>query len=347
MSRRRTHIAIGVAAVLGLAVTDPVGATPTAESVRIAGPDRYETSHNVAASAWEGRTVNVAVLATGDAFADALASSYLAGALESPILLNGATSMDPGLPLALDAIGAEGVQVIGGTGAMSDQVLEDIERAGYTTTRLAGGNRFATARAVAEILPPEAIGEYNLRGRTAILANGLSFADALAAGPMSYSQGWPILLTTSDSLHAEAGAAIENLDIAHVIVVGGTAAVSDAVLGALNAVGVTTERLAGADRTITAHAIANFAVAELGYGAEDMIIARGDAFPDALPAAARGGDEVMPILLTVSNVEMGPSVAAFISDHVATMERIEVFGGTGAISEGIANRAQSLARGEP
>lgn len=343
MNRRRTLLGLLVAGV-ALAGVTPASATADATSVRLAGTNRYATSHGVAASAWADRETTVAVLATGDSFADALAANYLAGALQSPILLNGRAAMDGGLPGALEEIGAGGVTVIGGQAAISDDVVLELQEAGFESSRLAGGDRFATARAIAELLPVEAVGLFGDLGRTAILVNGYGFADALAAGPMSYSQGWPILLTPQDTLDTDAAAAIDSLDIQHVIIVGGTAAVSDDIATVLEALDLTVQRIAGEDRTITAQAVANFLVADLGYGGDDVVLARGDAFPDALSAGPRGGDELMPILLTPSSTDLGAAAAAFITEHKDQLDRIEVFGGTAAISEGVEDLAVSLAR---
>jgi putative cell wall-binding protein len=346
MSRPRLRLAAVFAAGAIVTGATSVSAAPDAAAIRLAGDNRYETAATVAASAFADGDTTIAIVATGESFADALAANYLAGALHSPILLTPGGTMDPGLPGALDAIGATGVEVIGGDGAISDAVTAEIEDAGYQASRVAGQTRFETAKAIAELLPPEAIGEHLDFGRTAIIVNGLTFADALAAGPMSFSQGWPILLTNADRLQGDAGAAIQDLGIEHAIIVGGTGVVSDGVVGDLTQLGVTNERLSGTDRTLTAKAVADFLVDTLGYGTDDVILARGDAFPDALSAGPRGGDELEPILLTISADFLGAAASTFLKDRNAGITRIEIFGGTGAISQSVEDLALSYARGQ-
>src|SRR5437660_1776123 len=81
-------------------------------------------------------------------------------------------------------------------------------------------------------------------------------ADALAAGPVAYGQQWPIVLTASDVLPAATKQALDDLHVAHVIVVGGTAAVGDGVVQVLQASGRSVERIAGVNRMATATALA-------------------------------------------------------------------------------------------
>ena len=65
-----------------------------------------------------------------------------------------------------------------------------------TQGRLAGGNRFATAAAVADA-------EYPNGATTAIIANGRNYPDALAGAALAGLKSAPLLLTESDSLPAE------------------------------------------------------------------------------------------------------------------------------------------------
>jgi putative cell wall-binding protein len=334
---RRPRVAIATVVVRGRAGRSATGKASShkradAQSVRYGGADRYETAEAVATETFDGALAPI--VTTGEAFPDALASSYIAGAMRTPILLTPSDAMAPGLPDALARLGATGVEIVGGTDAVSEAVRAEIEAAGFATTRLAGVDRYDTARQIATLIPSEGIGQLEDHGLTAILVSGTSFADALTAGPMSYSQGWPVLLTGADALHPMARRAIEDAGIEHVIVVGGTAAVSDDVVGELGAIGVTVERLAGADRAGTALAVAEFLYDRLSYDGNDVLLARGDEFADALAAAPRAGDEIMPILLVAPDA-LGDDARAFIRAHADVLELIEIVGGTGAVSDSV------------
>ena len=96
--------------------------------------------------------------------------------------------------------------------------------------------------------------------RTAIVATGENFADALTAGPLAYAQ-FPLILTESNVLSPEALQTMESVDIEQVIIFGGESAVSSAVASAIEAEGITMIRLAGANRYETNVAVNNWALA--------------------------------------------------------------------------------------
>src|SRR6185437_3403014 len=106
--------------------------------------------------------------------------------------------------------------------------------AGYTVTRLGGADRYATAKLVAEQSGLTAAG--SIAGvKTAIVATGQNFPDALSAGPIAYAKNLPIILTTPASLSTTASATLTDLGIKNVIIAGSTAAVSQADEDAIKA----------------------------------------------------------------------------------------------------------------
>lgn len=93
-------------------------------------------------------------------------------------------------------------------------------------------------------------------------------------------------------------------------------------------------RLAGADRIETAIQIAQ---AAFPTGADIVILARADDFPDALAGAPLAYKEHAPILLT-DPVELDPRILAEIQQLAP--RKIILLGGTGAISASIAEQLQ-------
>src|SRR5262245_21708311 len=93
------------------------------------------------------------------------------------------------------------------------------DAAGPQIERIAGGDRYETAAAVAEQFPV---------GREVYIASGENFPDSLAAGPAvgrAVTQD-PILLVTRDSIPAVTQAELRRIAPPQIVVVGGTAAVS-------------------------------------------------------------------------------------------------------------------------
>lgn len=90
------------------------------------------------------------------------------------------------------------------------------------------------------------------------VATGENFPDALAGATLASAQGAPLLLVNRDSIPAATIAALEDLDANRIVILGGTAAVSNGVRDQLvpyASSGLVT-RIAGPDRAATAAAIA-------------------------------------------------------------------------------------------
>jgi subtilisin family serine protease len=328
-------------------------------STRLSGTDRYETAARIFGAAFgcgQGGTAS-AVLARGDAFADALAGSYLAGSRDTGVLLTSTGSVPAATLSALRDSGAGTVYLLGGVAAISHAVADQLagtpsyacdgmRGADLKVVRVSGVNRFDTARRTAEQPGAGAVGTADLGSgtplRTAIVASGLGFADALAAGPLSYGgagspaqgdgRGFPTLLTSPDALAPEAEAALSSLGIEQVIVPGGTAVVSPAVVSRLQALDIRVVRLAGSNRTETAAIVAQFGVDRLGFSSSAVTLARGDAFADALAGGAYSGNRAVPLLLTAGPTKLGEATRAYLHRHSNTTPSVTAFGGDGAIS---------------
>ena len=214
-------------------------------------------------------------------------------------------------------------------------------------TQIYGQTQYGTAEQVAEYAGAGAVGKVNVPGayggmyndttgsngttaatavsggRTAILAVGTNYPDAMAASAMAYNEKLPVLLTGTSSLAPEAEAAIVNLGIQQVIVMGGPLAISDNVVTQLMGLGVSTFRIAGNDDTDTAQLLAQFelnttnasGVTEgLGWlPANGLVVTRGDYFTDALSASAYAGQSGTPIVLTENPTTVGTYLTGFLN----------------------------------
>jgi len=303
---------------------------------RIAGDNRYETAGVMAQwREWPGTT---AVLASGMGFADALSGSGLAGAYEGPLLLTAKDSV-PGIVFdALQDAGISDVVIVGGTGVVSNAVKTQLEAEGYGVTRVAGANRYETAAAVAEeiatIMGP-AFAE------VAFLARGDDFADALAASPIAYAQALPVLLTATGSLPDATRGAITDLGIAEVIVVGGTSAVSQPVEDAVEAMpSVDAGRIAGGNRYATAVMVAEFGVDAELVTWNQVGIATGTNYPDALAGGALCGVRGGVLLLTQPTALPAVTRDTLVANK-ADVVYAEVYGGTSAVTESVRQAVES------
>lgn len=348
MKIRRTFVSALAVGVVSVATAGAALATTDVEATRIAGADRYRTSQSIAGATFGGEDVTVAVVASGESYPDALAASYLAGALDGPVVLTAKDDLSQAAFDSLTDLGVSGVIVVGGPAAVSEVVAQQIAGMGIEVDRVAGGDRYATARAIADAVPADQIGSLNGSiGRTALLASGQGFADALSGGPLAYASALPLLLTPSNTLSDQAAASIQELGIEQVIILGGTAAISTTVRAEVSALGVDVRRIAGDDRTATAVAVADLAVDELSFSVTHANLARGDDFADALSGSANAGEELAPILLTLSPDQLGTPTGDYFADKAETLSTIHVYGGPAAVTDSTVNAAELQAGRTP
>jgi len=175
---------------------------------RIGGVDRYATARLVAAETVAelgGAYDGTAFVATGRAFPDALGAGPLAAANGWPIYLVGPTELGAANAAAMDAAGVTEALVLGGTGAISSAIADEVQVVtGTAITRLAGDNRYATAAAVAEY----GVSSAGLSWDNSALAQGQMFPDALSAAAAQGKVGSVLLLTPASDLHPAAATAL-------------------------------------------------------------------------------------------------------------------------------------------
>jgi len=177
---------------------------------RIGGANRYETAAMLAA---EFDTPDLAYLATGLNFPDALAGAARAGSQGAPILLTKPSRLPDAISQVLAELQPAHVTVLGGTSQVSQQVYD----AAGATGRISGSDRFQTALKISQTF-----GESD----TVYITTGLDFPDALAAAPLAGSLAAPVLLTPTDRLPIGLLDELERLNPTSVVIIGGNAAVS-------------------------------------------------------------------------------------------------------------------------
>jgi hypothetical protein len=238
-----------------------------------------------------------AVVARSDVFADTMAGGPLAGT-QGPVLLTPSGGLDSRVRAELERVLPAGrlIYVLGGTAALSDQVVADLADR-WQVQRIGGAERTETAAQVARVV------QLASGTTTALIAragpdSAAPWADALAGGAYGAHHGIPVLLTPSDRLAVPARQVMDDLGITDTIVLGGTAAVSSAVAQELPA----PRRVAGGDRTETAVAIAEQLWGRTAGADGDRILLggafRGDAWALALAAAPLAARTEAPLLLT-------------------------------------------------
>lgn len=360
-SPRRTKLgrvltALAVAATVLVVAPDPAqGAAAEVDSRRLSGSTRYETAVEIAEtyvdhveSDASRAAIDTVIITSGEDqhFAYALPTPALSRLHDAPLLLTAPDELHESVTTFLTGHNISSVIIVGGTGVVSEAVERSIAAiSGVTVSRIDGDDEYATAVAIAERVgwSPGSPGEIRGKGRTALLATGEAFADALAAGPLAYRGEHPILLTHSSELSAAVSTFLRGSRTEHVIILGGNAAVNAAVEDDVERLGITVERWRGSDRFGTAVDIAE---ALLGFDtpqecfddSADIGLAYGWRSPDAIVSGPLLGELCAALLLTERDV-LPSVVEEFLeSDDYVTGDangklRFTVFGGTAAVAD--------------
>lgn len=298
----------------------------TAETVqRLAGASRYDTA--VAISGEFPENVDVAYVATGEDFSDALSAAAAAAAEGGPLLLTPREHLPSSVAAELSRLSPSRIVVAGGQGVVSSAVLEALGRIA-PTQRVAGVDRYETSRLIAK--------HAFARAPRAYVATGRGFADALAATGAAAAVDAPVVLVDGLADRApEATIALlnEGLDVSSVAVVGGYGAVSAGIQGGFQDEGFVVDRIGGATRYDTA-ALVNEAQFS-GRGTQAALLATGQDYPDALAGAALAGRLGAPVFLTTRDC-----LPASTSTTLAALapSQLIVAGGAGVVSHAAAGR---------
>jgi putative cell wall-binding protein len=231
-------VILGETGAVSQAVVDQLVAAgiPAGEIRRLGGADRYETAYEIAIALdaetpWDTDTVFVA---TGEDFPDALAGGSFAGMRGSPIVLvrrdevpQATSDVLADLPAIAESY------VLGGEGVVSLSVAARFP----DSERLAGPDRYATSRAIADAAS-EWLADEGAPAPVGLgVATGENFPDALALGPLMSNLLGPVLLTRTASLPPDTLAVIDEQAerAVMVFVAGGTGAVTDEVVHEMEA----------------------------------------------------------------------------------------------------------------
>lgn len=301
---------------------------------RVAGKNRFATAAEVSKSM---RTkTNVVVLANGMDYADALAGVPIARSMIAPILLTRSDTL-PGETLAeIKRLGAKNVLLLGGEGAISENVVKTLKDNGCNTQRIAGANRFETAVKIAQQL--------NSSPEEVFFVYGLDFADALSSGTVAAIKGAPIVYLrtdgTIDKATADYLASLKKQGcVSKAYVIGGEGVISNAMMAkAGSALGVTPKRISGANRYETCTAVNTF-FADF-FQRKTVCAAKGLDFPDALAGGVLAAWTDTPILL--ADNALRTSQKQYLKSKNANV--FHVLGGTGAVPDKLVNEIAAASK---
>ncbi len=165
-------------------VTAKLGSGTLVERVSGRTPDGMAAA--LSTRSFEAGSVETVVVASADNYWDAVAAGPAAATLGAPLLLVTRNALPTTTAAELRRLGPKRVIVVGNTGSVSGAVLTGIDAIVPEVERVSGGDRYATAAAVAARFFP--------RASTAVATSGVSDTGSLAAVPLAAENDAPILL---------------------------------------------------------------------------------------------------------------------------------------------------------
>ena len=302
------------------------------------------------------------VLTSGSVYADGMAAAALAKQQNADIMLVPPTGLTTTQINAIVNEAPQKVWIMGGPQAIPASIEAQLTTpmsqggAGLSSTvieRLFGATRYETATAVAGRL--NTISTINGK-RTAFIVRGDSFADAVIAGPATFGPAdsagaFPILLVQRDRVPDSVRTSLQGLGITNVLIVGGPSVVSDATKRQIEALGVTTFRIAGADRYGTATALANFVSAPMSIGGFGWSTAnvglvnisdQSNGF-DAISATGVLGPN-RRVLIGATSSQVPAATGAWLSQLDGNIRAVTVVGSQTSLPPAVVSQATSLLR---
>lgn len=271
----------------------------------LAGMDRYQTAVEVSKDEWT--TASTVVLVGGEALVDGLSATPYAASKNAPILLTEKGKLNVDTKAEIARLGAKNVHIIGGTAAVSEDVVDELGAMGLNVTRIAGEDRYETSLEVAKRLTSTS---------TVYVAQGDAMADALSISAVAGQSGSPILLTEKESINKDVKNFIENKNVQDAYVIGGEDVISKSVVNELNKIASRVKVLGGLDRFET-----NAKIIDQFYSgankADEVILVNGDkGLVDALSAGAYAGQTSSKSVLVLTGDDLSTTQKVEIKDNV-------------------------------
>ena len=291
------------------------------EENRISGRNRISTAIEVSKKYYE--KANTVIIARSDEYPDSLTASPLAKKLNAPILLTSKNELEEPVKAEIKRLKATNIIIVGGVNSISTNVEKALRQYDKDVERIAGHSRYQTSAAIAESLLNQSA------RKTAIIASGENFADALTAGAYAAEQEYPILLVEKTKIDTSIEKVI-NTNINKTIIAGGVNSVSEKVKKDLPK---NTERIAGRSRYDTAAQIAKKL-----FKSEKAFVASGEVFADALVVSPVAGRLSSPILL-VNRKESPETIKEYVKEKIT---EITVIGGKKFVPSSIVTDLESV-----
>jgi len=314
---------------------------------RVAGADRFAVAAAMAregwdpakTKAWTGVTHVIVTNGETGKEADPLAAAGLSGAFNAPVLLVKASGMPASTKTLITEIAAKrkaqgqklSVIIVGGTASVPDAVWNQIRvipGVNATKDRVAGADRYAVSAEIAKRVIAKR-GAANVPGAILIAAdNPNAFYDALAASPIAYQTGMPMLSVKKAAVPSSVMSVLNSAGLK------GKPRYAASGTGYIGAgAGAGAQRMtANSNRFTAAVDIAKFATGKGWLAVTDAGMAA--KLPDSLAGGAFLGKRGGVLLFTESTNAIQSTTKAYITANAKKVDFGWVLGGTASVPAG-------------
>lgn len=308
---------------------------------RIGGSDRFSTSRLIAESLNNDHTDNV-VISTGLNYPDALAGSVLAKKLNAPILLVDSSPEESNdtITYIKNHLNKDGtIYILGGQGVVSESFYTKFKQLGFDNiTRIGGTNRQDTSVQIADKVNSD------VSTLPIVIATQNDFPDALSISSVAALKGYPLLLSGKDNIGDEVKKYLIDNKPSKVYIAGGTGVISDQVKDEIKSIlgyeDNSVLRFGGKDRYETSRIINS----EFFTNPDEVMVATGVDFPDALTGSVYAADKNAPIILADDNSSQeAENYIKYLGKNSNNIQ-ISVFGLQGAVSDNVINNLVKITR---
>ncbi|MHB8126387.1 MAG: N-acetylmuramoyl-L-alanine amidase [Desulfitobacteriaceae bacterium] len=294
-------IILSIITGLTLALSTPLltYASPLAyPTERISGLDRVETALSISKKGWD--SAQTVILCEYSDYADSIASTPFAVSLNAPLLLTEGDSIDQRVVNELQRLKPQNVILLGGTGCLKPSIEKELDQLSIKWERIGGTDRYETSILLAQHIISDSL----------ILVNGDDFPDALSAATFAGIKQIPIVLT-SQILPVSVIQYYKETQPKHLIVIGGEGIIPSDEL-TKNKLTIET-RLGGQDRYETNAKVVSFM--KDNYESDDLFLASGKTFPDAVAGTVLASKVKAPLLLTEEE-DIPSTIYSLMREHM-------------------------------
>ncbi|MEH7504234.1 SpoIID/LytB domain-containing protein [Neobacillus drentensis] len=213
-------ILLGGSGAISDAVISQIKSAGIGNVIRVAGDTRYGTSAKIAAQITGSSEIVITSGANNSP--DALSIASYAAKNQIPILITPSNGLSLETKSYIQNHSITKAYIIGGTGAVSNNVVTDLSKLGVTNVeRISGSDRYETSVAIAK--------RFNFDLNNVFFARGDIFIDALPGAALAAQYNSPVLLTRQNQFSEAPKTWLKTLtNRPKIYYLGGTGAISDA-----------------------------------------------------------------------------------------------------------------------